>query len=51
MAILIVLKQICKGKNELVSRGCIKKLIVETIAYVFTDISLLVSHSPLFFKK
>ena len=33
------------------SRGCIKKLIVETIAYVFTDISFLDSHSPYFFKK
>ena len=33
------------------SRGCIKKLIVETIAYVFTDISFLDSYSPYFLKK
>ena len=41
-----------KGKNELqvVSRG-IKKLLVETVAYVFTDILFLESHSPNFFKK
>ena len=41
-----------KGKNELqvVSRG-ITKLLVETVAYVFTDILFLESHSPYFFKK
>ena len=32
------------------SRGCIKKLITETIAYVFTDIPFLDSQSPYFFK-
>ena len=36
-----------KGKNKI----CIKKLLVETVAYVFTDIPLLDSHSPYFFKK
>ena len=41
-----------KGKNELqvVSRG-IKKLLVETVTYVFTDILLLECHSPYFFKN
>ena len=33
------------------SRGCIKKLLVETVAYVFTDIPFLDSHSPYFFKN
>ena len=33
------------------SRGCIKKLLVETVADVFTNIRLLESHSPCFFKK
>ena len=32
------------------SRG-IKKLLVETVAYVFTDIPFLDSHSPYFFKN
>ena len=27
------------------SRGCIKSLLVETVAYVFTDIPILDSHS------
>ena len=40
-----------KGKNELqvVSRS-IKKLLVETVAYVFTDILFLESQSLLFLK-
>ena len=33
------------------SRGCIEKLLVETVAYVFTDIPFFESHSPYFFKK
>ena len=32
------------------SRG-IKKLLVETVAYVFIDILFLESHSPYFFKN
>ena len=35
-----------KGKNELVSRGCIKTLLVDTVAYVFNDIPFLGSRSP-----
>ena len=33
------------------SRGCIKKLVVEAVAYVFTDIPFVDSHSRYFFKK
>ena len=40
-----------KGKNELACRGCIKKLQVETVAYVFNEIPFLDSHSPYIFKK
>ena len=40
-----------KGKNELVSRGCIKKLLVKKVTYVFTDIPVLDSHSPYFLKN
>ena len=32
------------------SRGCIKKLITETMAYVFTDVPFLDGQSPYFFK-
>ena len=38
-----------KGKNELVSRDCIKKSLVETVAYAFNDILFLDSHSPYIF--
>ena len=40
-----------KGKNDLVSRGCIKKLLAEIVAYVSNDIPFLDSHSPYFFLK
>ena len=40
-----------RGKNELVSRDCIKKLLVETVGYIFTDIPFLDSQSPYFCKK
>ena len=40
-----------KGKNQLVSRGCSKKLPMETVAYVFNDIPFLDSHGPYIFKK
>ena len=40
-----------KGKNELVSRDWSKKLLMETVAYVFNDIPFLDSHSPYIFKK
>ena len=33
------------------SRGCIKKLLVETVTYIFTDIPFLDTHNPCFFKK
>ena len=33
------------------SRSCIKKLLVETIAYVFTDIQFLDSHSLYYIIK
>ena len=33
------------------SRGYIKKLLVETVAYVFTDTPFLDSHSPYFLKN
>ena len=33
------------------STGCIKKLLVETVAYVFNDIPFLNSQSPYFLKK
>ena len=33
------------------SRGCIKKLLVEKVSYVFTDIPFLVNHSPYIFRK
>ena len=35
--------------NRIVSRGRIKKSQMETVAYVFTDIPFLDSHSPYFF--
>ena len=38
-------------KNQLVSRSCIKKLLVETVAYLFNDIPFLDSHSPYIFEK
>ena len=38
-------------KNQLVSRSCIKKLLVETAAYVFNDIPFLDSNSPYIFEK
>ena len=38
-------------KTQLVSRGCIKKLQVETVAYVFNDIPFLDSHNAYIFKK
>ena len=38
-------------EGTVVSRSCNKKLLVETVAYVFTDIPFLDSHSPYFFKK
>ena len=45
-------KFVHKGKNELkVVRRGIKKLLAETVAYVFIDIPFLESHSPRFFKK
>ena len=34
-----------------VSRGSIQKFLVETVAYVFTDIPFLDSYSPYFFLK
>ena len=41
-----------KGKNELyVVNWGIKKLPVETVAYVLIDILFLESHRPYFFKK
>ena len=40
-----------KGNNQLVSKGCIKKLLVETVAFVFNDIPFLYSHTPYIFKK
>ena len=33
------------------TRGYIKKFLVETVAYVFTDIPLLFGQQQLFFKK
>ena len=33
------------------SRGCIKKLLLEAVAYDFTDIPFLNSQSPYFLKK
>ena len=33
------------------STGCIKKLLVETVAYIFTDIPFMYNQSPYFFKK
>ena len=48
MAILNVLKRMCtlreEWPNELVSRGSIKKFLVVTVAYVFTDIPLFFGH-------
>ena len=35
----------------IVNRGCIKKVLVDTVAYVFTDTLLLDSHSPYFLKN
>ena len=34
-----------------VSRGCIKKFVEDTVAYVFTDIPFLDSHRSYFLKK
>ena len=39
-----------QGKNEPVSWGCIKKLLVETVAYVI-KIPFLDSHSPYILKS
>ena len=33
------------------SRGCIKKLLMERVAYIFTDIPFFDSHSLYFFRK
>ena len=42
----------CSGSSRGSSRGSIRKFLVETVAYNFTDIRLLFdSHSPYFFKK
>ena len=38
-------------KTQLVSRGCIKKLRVETVAYVFNDIPFLDSHNAYILKN
>ena len=32
-------------------QGCVKKLLVDTVAYVFIDIPFLDSRSPYFLKK
>ena len=44
MAILNALEQMCTWRKEwtVVSRNCIKKLLVETGTFVFTDIPLLI---------
>ena len=58
LVILFQLGAMCKCsetnfyiKNQLVSRSCIKKLLVETVAYLFNDIPFLDSHSPYIFEK
>ena len=53
MAILNVLKRMCTQTKEwtAVRWASIKKFLVETVAYVFTDNPFLDSHSPYFFLK
>ena len=54
MAILNVLKRMCTERKEwtVVSRGSIKKFLMVTVAYVFTDIPLIFEQpQPYLFKK
>ena len=53
MAILLLNECVHKKKEwTVVSRGSVKRLLVETVAYVFTDIPLLFGQSqPFLFWK